>query len=178
MLEIGAADNPTFWPDEGAVRYMDIFSTDELLAQYQDNPRRNPEHLVPVTYVTGGRPPDEVAEDLFGLVIANHVVEHVPDLLDWLTRIRRLTLDDGHLFLAIPDRRFTFDYLRRTTDVVDLLEHHARGGAEPDRFTQLRGVYYYRPIRAETTWAGEVAEAVRTPRYTLRQAAERVRAQS
>jgi SAM-dependent methyltransferase len=177
ILEIGAADNPTFWPEEGTVRYLDILSTEELRARYSANPRRNPEHLVPIDYVTRGRPPDDVVDDLFGIVIANHVVEHVPDLLDWLSRIRRLVLDDGYLFLAIPDKRYTFDYLRRTTDVVDLLEHHALRRTEPDRYAQLRGIYYYRPIREDTVWSGGLEQAIRSRRFSLREAAERVRAQ-
>jgi len=176
ILEIGASDSPTFWPWEGHIRYLDVMSHDELLERYRDNPRRNPAHLVPVHYVTRGRPVDAVVDQPVDVVIANHVIEHVPDVLDWLHRLRRITVGGGHLFMAIPDRRYTFDYLRRVTDAIDLIEWHDRGASQADKFTQLRAIYYYRPVRAETAWNEGVQEIVQQPRLTLRQAAERVRA--
>jgi hypothetical protein len=176
ILEIGAADNPTFWPDEGPIRYLDVYSREELLHQYRSNPRRNPDHLVPVDYVTRSGLPDEVVTDRFSLIIANHVIEHLPDLLGWLASIRRIVAADGHLFLAIPDKRYTFDYIRRTTDVIDIVQGHAQA-TELSSYAQLRSVYYYRPVRADVAWGGGADAAATRRRFSLREAAARVREQ-
>ena len=54
-------------------------------------------------------------------VLASHVIEHVPDLLGWLNEVAGIMRPRAALRLAIPDRRFTFDYLRQESRLADLL---------------------------------------------------------
>ena len=49
-------------------------------------------------------------------IIANHLLEHVADPIGALEEWYRLLRPDGILFLALPDKRVTFDKDRpRTT---------------------------------------------------------------
>jgi SAM-dependent methyltransferase len=54
-------------------------------------------------------------------IVAPHVIEHVPDLITWLEELRAVLKPGGEVRLAVPDRRFTFDYLRRETTLADVL---------------------------------------------------------
>jgi predicted SAM-dependent methyltransferase len=53
--------------------------------------------------------------------VASHVVEHVPDLIDWLTEIASVLRSTGELRLIVPDKRFLFDIFRRETSLADVL---------------------------------------------------------
>lgn len=64
-------------------------------------------------------------------MIASHVAEHVPDLVDWLQQIHDVLSVDGELRLALPDWRFGFDVLRRETTFSDILTNHLLKARRP-----------------------------------------------
>jgi 2-polyprenyl-3-methyl-5-hydroxy-6-metoxy-1,4-benzoquinol methylase len=55
-------------------------------------------------------------------MITIHVVEHVPDPIYGLQQASRRVKRDGQLFLCLPDRQYTFDYFRRESDAVEMVE--------------------------------------------------------
>jgi SAM-dependent methyltransferase len=174
VLEIGAMDAPTY-PDR-AVRYLDWFSREELLEMHGDNERRWPERIVDVDYVIKSREFAPEVPDRFDLVIANHVLEHVPDPITWLQQVERLATDDGALFLSLPDRRYTFDYLRPESTLVDLLRAHEEGLERASYHQVLTSLLYHRPIRAREAWAGDIGEALTKRRFSVPEAMKRARA--
>lgn len=178
ILEIGAMDAPTFPDSDRNVRYLDWFSREELVERYRSNPRRRPEAMVEVDYVVKGREFAAAIPDRFDLVIANHVIEHVPDPITWLQQIDSLVEDDGALFLSVPDRRYTFDYLRPESTVVDLLRAHEQGLERADFHQVLSSLLYHRPVRAPDAWAGRLEQALERRRFTVPEAIERAREMS
>jgi hypothetical protein len=48
----------------------------------------------------------------------------VPDLISWLGELRSILKDTGEVRLFIPDRRFSFDYLREETRLADVLNSY------------------------------------------------------
>lgn len=48
----------------------------------------------------------------FDTLIASHVIEHAPDFAGFLLAAQRLVRPGGSVALAIPDRRFCFDFFR------------------------------------------------------------------
>jgi hypothetical protein len=54
-------------------------------------------------------------------IIGSHVVEHVPDLITWLKELHSVLLTGGEVRLAVPDKRYTFDWLRAETRLCDIL---------------------------------------------------------
>jgi 2-polyprenyl-3-methyl-5-hydroxy-6-metoxy-1,4-benzoquinol methylase len=46
---------------------------------------------------------EEVGENTFDRITLWHVLEHLPDLEDSMTRIKQLLKDDGKLFIAVPN---------------------------------------------------------------------------
>lgn len=56
----------------------------------------------------------------FDFVVANHVLEHLTNPLQFLVRARKLLNEDGLLFIALPDPRCTFDRDRQRTPLRDV----------------------------------------------------------
>jgi SAM-dependent methyltransferase len=130
-LEIGALDAPLITPDEGRIFFVDHAGTEFLKQKYRAEPSVNSANIVDVGAVWGSQTLQQCigASKKVDYVVASHVIEHVPDLITWLAEIRSILRPGGTLRLAIPDRRFTFDFLRyesRTHDVVDAYLRRAR----------------------------------------------------
>jgi hypothetical protein len=129
-LEIGPYMNPTVRKDEGDVRYLDFFSTEELAAREQD--RRSKNAVIPVVdYVVKSDDYYRHVSDRFDYVVANHVFEHVDNPVQWLIDLARLVHDGGVMFLTIPDKKYNFDRYRTDTPLSHLLTDFFRGHGEP-----------------------------------------------
>jgi predicted SAM-dependent methyltransferase len=121
-LEISPLSRPILDPQNPNSRYLDIFSREELRIQYGSDPTIIKEDIVEVHYVDKGNNYYElVGADRFGLILASHVIEHVPDVLRWLNGLALILHDGGVVKLAIPDKRFCFDHWRRLTSVSDIV---------------------------------------------------------
>jgi SAM-dependent methyltransferase len=110
-LEFGALNNPTFNPSRGDVRFVDFADNANLREQHRAFPERI-NALVEVTYIWSGS--GSLADvigtgELFDWAIASHVIEHVPNILGWLSGIAEVLRPGAVFNLAIPDCRFTFD---------------------------------------------------------------------
>jgi SAM-dependent methyltransferase len=130
-IEIGPLNQPIVARNMGFVRYVDHATTEELRTKCAQRGTIDISTIVDVDYVWGDRDLKELTkgEAPFDYVIASHVIEHVPDLIGWLKEIRSVLKTGGVLSLAIPDKRFTYDFFRQTTkpgDVIDALLRHAR----------------------------------------------------
>jgi SAM-dependent methyltransferase len=171
LLEIGAMDSPTFPELDG--RYLDWFSQEELRAAIANNPNRIPKRVVSPDYVVKTKHFAAEVSDSFDIVIANHVVEHIADPVSWLQEIAKLVPAGGGLFLAVPDRRYTFDYLRPVSTAVDLLRAHEEDLERPSRWQVLESIFYHRPVRAPDFWDGGYQEKLRKSRFSLDEAVAR-----
>jgi SAM-dependent methyltransferase len=123
-LEIGAQDRPTITRAQGDIRYVDYASTEELRRLHANSPTINLQTLVDVDYIWGERSLQETigTGEQFDYIIASHVIEHVPDLVTWLNELAAVLKPGGVLSLIVPDKRLTFDRLRRTTDVSEVIQ--------------------------------------------------------
>jgi SAM-dependent methyltransferase len=71
---------------------------------------------------------DEVRLDY---VLSSHNLEHLPDPIRFLQGCERILKPDGVVSLAIPDRRFCFDYFRPVTTLADWLEAYREARKQP-----------------------------------------------
>jgi hypothetical protein len=58
-------------------------------------------------------------------LIASHVIEHTTDLIGFLDTAATLLTPDGLVILAVPDKRYCFDYFQPLTTTGDVLDAHA-----------------------------------------------------
>jgi SAM-dependent methyltransferase len=168
LLEIGAMDSPTF-PDRDA-KYLDWFSREELQAAIAGNPNRLPERVVAPDYVVKEKRFAAQVGERFDAVIANHVIEHIADPIAWLEEVGKLVTDEGSLFLTVPDRRFTFDYVRPVSTAPQLMRAHLEDLQRPSRWQALESLFHWRPIRAADVWDGGYEEKLKRRRFTLDEA--------
>ncbi|MDQ0373073.1 methyltransferase domain-containing protein [Cellulomonas humilata] len=162
-LEIGPLSRPIALRSACDVRYADIFSADVLRSRYLADPdvvgEDIPDIDFPLHDADGVQRSlrDVAARDApYRWVLASHVIEHVPDLIGWLSDVAALLEDGGALVLAVPDRRYTFDARRPQTTVGQILDAHENGDVRPS----LRAVYdHFRSVvsvPAAALWAGRV----------------------
>jgi hypothetical protein len=139
-LEIGAMDLPLVEPGEGYCDYADFRNTGELRELASRTAGHNPEFVVPVAYnLCDGY---EIITRTYDWIAAAHVVEHVPDLIWWFDVLHSKLHEGGIVFLVVPDKRFTFDYHRRLTNLSDIVTAHQQQLRTPS-FKQVFDHYFY-----------------------------------
>jgi len=121
-VEFGALHFALDVPLQVEVRYADLQPVEELQRSYP--------------HITGIRKPDVITdlESMSGIddesedfVIANHVMEHVEDPFRALKSMNRVLRPNGIAFIALPDKRFTFDKDRKITSLDHLIRDHEQG---------------------------------------------------
>src|SRR5690606_30587206 len=90
----------------------------------------------------------------FDLIVANHVVEHVPDLILWLRQLSILLNPNGRIFLSIPDKNYTFDIYRTLTSWESIVIAHQNGRTKPDAFALATERYYFTRVDTDSLWNG------------------------
>lgn len=131
ILEIGPSYNPIVTREAGWDCYsIDHGSQEELKAKYANDPNAGyGVRIQPVDFVWRGGPMESAVpkehHGTFDACIASHVVEHTPDLVAFLNSIAVLLKPGGILTLAVPDKRYCFDYFQSITSTGDILEAHA-----------------------------------------------------
>ena len=128
-LEIGPLTNPIVTPqdlnDLGEIHYLDHLSTQDLKNKYADDKSVEVEKIVDVDFVCSDADIKKAVGGLnFDYVVASHVIEHSPNMLQFLSDLSSILKEGGTLFLLIPDKRFTFDIDRPETTFGTLLERY------------------------------------------------------
>ncbi|MCG6204612.1 hypothetical protein LPW26_08195 [Rhodopseudomonas sp. HC1] len=96
----------------------------------------------------------------YGWIVASHVIEHSPDLIAFLQSCEEVLTGDGMLALAIPDKRFCFDHLRRTTSLAAVIDAHEAKRSNHSVGTAID--YYLNVCRLAPTssWTEATAETL------------------
>lgn len=128
-LEIGALHQPLPVSRSARVTYVDRMSVPDLRRQYPDLAKQK---LVPVDIVDNGETLATIGDGSQDFVIANHFLEHTENPIGTLRQFFRVLAPGGVLYLALPDKRFTFDRNRPVTS-YDHLERDDRDGPAGSR---------------------------------------------
>ena len=159
-LEIGPLYAPLVSKDESAVYYVDHLDTEGLLAKYDSDPNVDTSLIVPVDFVSSGDLRECIPPNTsFNYVVASHVIEHVPDLIGWLDQVESILANDGSLCLVIPDRRFTFDYMRRETELFQVVASYGARATRPTGPALADYVLNCAPVDAASAWQSGVVPA-------------------
>jgi SAM-dependent methyltransferase len=125
-LEIGALHRPLCVPPGARVRYVDRMDCAGLREHY---PELVKEELVEVDIIDDGETLGTQPNASLDFVIANHFIEHTQDPLGTLSNHLRVLRPGGILYLAVPDRRRTFDVDRPPTPLEHIVRDHREGPA-------------------------------------------------
>lgn len=114
-IEIGALDQPLPVPRRARVTYVDRMTVPDLRRQY---PELEALPLTRVDIVEDGASLRSFPDGSQDFVIANHFIEHCADPIRALENHFRVLKVGGCLFMATPDKRFTFDGRREVTPLA------------------------------------------------------------
>jgi len=123
-IEIGALHNPLRLPRNVKVQYVDRLSTAELRKQY---PELNAKALVNVDIVTDGETLEGIKNCSQDFIVANHFLEHCQNPISAVENMVRVLKESGILFMAVPDKRYTFDKDRPVTPLEHLINDYENG---------------------------------------------------
>lgn len=85
-------------------------------------------------------------------IIASHVIEHTPNLVDFINSCAEVLKDDGLLSLAIPDARYCFDFLRPLTGIGQIIDANINQLTRHSTGTAFEYCASYCSSKGKMTW--------------------------
>ncbi|MCX4140332.1 class I SAM-dependent methyltransferase [Paraburkholderia sp. SEWSISQ10-3 4] len=161
-IEIGPLFRPVVTKSEGDVIYIDHADTESLRNKYRTNSAVDINAIVEIDAVWGAQTLRECLKNrTVDYVIASHVIEHVPDLITWLEELHSILNRQGELRLVVPDKRFTFDLIRRETELCDVLSAYIAHARVPQPICILDHLLNVSHVDPKRAWDAELnAESV------------------
>ncbi|MGQ0723533.1 MAG: methyltransferase domain-containing protein [Candidatus Eiseniibacteriota bacterium] len=137
-LEIGPSFRPLVPKSAGGnVKIADHADAETLRTKYREVPGAS-ERIEDVDFVmSGGLAQSIPLRSHFDWIVASHVIEHVADLVGFLSDCELLLKPGGVLALAVPDKRFCFDAARGISGLGEVMRAHAERRTKPDRHDVL-----------------------------------------
>jgi len=123
-IEIGGLNAPLPVPRGATVRYVDRWSLSELREQYPELGRTA---IVAPDVIDDGERLERFDDASLDFVVANHFLEHTEDPIGTLEHHLRVIRPGGVLFVAVPDKRFTFDVERPVTPLEHVVRDYQEG---------------------------------------------------
>jgi SAM-dependent methyltransferase len=123
-IEIGALHAPLQVNRSAKVKYVDRVTLRELREIY---PELDSYDIVEPDILDDGEQLGTVQDLSQDFVIANHFLEHCQNPLQALKNIYRVLRVGGLMFLALPNKRFTFDVDRPVTTIDHMLRDLEEG---------------------------------------------------
>jgi predicted SAM-dependent methyltransferase len=123
-IEIGALHLPLPVSQTASVKYVDRMSVNDLRKQY---PELQSLDLVNVDILDDGETLETFQDATLDFVIANHFLEHCQNPILAVENMIRVLKTSGVLYLAIPDKRSTFDADRPITPLTHVIKDYEAG---------------------------------------------------
>jgi SAM-dependent methyltransferase len=123
-IEIGALHQPLEVPGSARVKYVDRMPAADLRRHYEELAGTP---LVEVDIIDNGEQLTTIESDTQDFVIANHFIEHCQNPILAVQNLCRVLKPEGVIYLAVPDKRFTFDANRPSTTIEHLMRDFAEG---------------------------------------------------
>jgi SAM-dependent methyltransferase len=99
------------------VKYVDRLSQASLRQQY---PELDHQKIVAPDIIDNGEELSLIRNESLDFIIANHFIEHCADPVATITSFLAKLKPGGIVYLAVPDKRFTFDSRRESTSLAHL----------------------------------------------------------
>ncbi len=126
-IEIGGAMNPVYLVD----RRIELKQLDYTQHTMEENPYKDMP-LVKVDIIDDGETLKTIGENSLDFIIACHMLEHCKNPIGTLRVFLSKVCSGGIIFLAIPDKRFTFDRDRKITSFEHLVIDDREAGKDKE----------------------------------------------
>jgi SAM-dependent methyltransferase len=158
LMEIGPSHRPIAPKADGwMTTVVDHASRADLAAKYADHDV-DLSQLEEVDVVWDGgdlaaQAPSERRAN-YDAIIASHVLEHIPDPISFLISAHALLKPGGMILLALPDKRFCFDFFAPLTSTGDWLSAYEIKARTHNKRTSFNHVAYAVRNNGQIGWAG------------------------
>ena len=127
-VEFGALHNPLKIDRQKAlVLYADKYSKSDLIQNFPELKKIQESIVETDIFLDLDRDNIQaLIEHDFDFYIANHVIEHLINPLKFLDRLNRVMKRGSYLYLAVPDKEYTFDRHRELTTWEHLYKEYLR----------------------------------------------------
>jgi predicted SAM-dependent methyltransferase len=129
-IEIGALHQPLKLPAGARVKYVDRMSAADLHRHYVELAELP---LVETDIIDNGESLDRIADRSQDFVVANHFIEHCQNPILTIKNLLRVLKVGGVVYMAVPDKRYTFDVDRPCTSIEHLMKDYVEGPAGSKR---------------------------------------------
>lgn len=144
-IEVGAFSRPAILPNAISIEYADVTDADEAKLGLESIGYfgYHNEKFVDVSIKFDGlRPPlESVPSKTKDCVFSSHSLEHSPNPISALVDYLRVLKPGGIVYSIIPNKNYTYDVKRKSTDVRYLIERH-RKDIWTYSLDQYRDVFY------------------------------------
>ena len=123
-IEIGALHQPLSVPPGARVKYVDRMTALELQRHYHEI---STSPFVETDIIDDGEQLTKIEDGSQDFVIANHFLEHCQNPIRTFQNFLRVLKPEAVLYVAVPDKRFTFDADRPPTTIEHILRDFAEG---------------------------------------------------
>jgi SAM-dependent methyltransferase/GT2 family glycosyltransferase len=125
-IEIGPLHSPLRLPPAASVRYVDRLPVTLLRRHY---PELDQLPLVEIDIGDDGEQLEAIEAESQDFVIANHLLEHTQDPISAIATWLRVLRPGGVVYMAVPDKRHTFDIDREPTPIEHMIRDYEEGPA-------------------------------------------------
>jgi hypothetical protein len=157
VLEVGPSFNPVVRKADGWTCYsVDHMTAAELRQKYRGH-NVDLGRIEEVDFVWSRGPLESAIPSehhgTFDVCIASHVVEHLPNLVEFFRALSVLLTDSGRVCLALPDKRYCFDYFQPVTMTGDVLEAWLLGRTRHPKRTVYNAAAYAAHAGSQIAWS-------------------------
>lgn len=144
---------------------LDVFDTAALRQRAEADPNIPRDHLEHIGDVDLVGSAVDIAElvsshgngQKFDYVISSHNFEHLPDPIRFLQGCERVLKPGGMLSMAIPDRRYCFDFYRPVTMLSEWLDAYQEKRAKPTPGQVFRHEAFGSTLGEQIAWGPQSA---------------------
>jgi len=111
---------------KASVRYFDKWVKEDLYNKYPELPK---EDIVVPDVVDNGEGLSKFPNGSLDFIIANHFIEHCENPIGTISNFFDRLRPGGIVYMAVPDKRFTFDKNRESTSTDHLRNDYQDDGA-------------------------------------------------
>lgn len=138
ILEFGPLIRPTVTKKTHPnVYYADIRSTEDIKRLYTSNDylkstglKVDINQVVDIDYVIKDSYKKTFKNvEKFDVVMLSHVIEHIPDIIDFFIDIKNVLKKDGRLIIVYPDAEYCFDHFRNGSTFIDAYDVYKNDNA-------------------------------------------------
>lgn len=91
-----------------------------------------------------------LADASYDLLLSSHVIEHIANPICALVEWKRLLRPGGTLVIVAPDKRYTYDRMRKVTSLEHIIEDYKIGTTENDK-THLAEIIEKHDLTVDST---------------------------